>query len=53
MNTVINGEIQIVWVGDCSESDVPIDVHIEKASNKENKDILKEMLKEQGVMFRA
>lgn len=51
MNTVINGDIQVVWVGDCKDADVAIDVTIEEPSNKENLDMLKAMLKEEGVMF--
>lgn len=53
MNTVINGDIAIVWVGEKITTDIPVDLHMKDVKNKENLVLLNEKLKETGVMFHA
>jgi len=52
MKAVITDDMDVIWIGEQKTTDLVTDIHIKDAGKPENVMLLKERLKEKGIIFR-
>lgn len=53
MKTIISGDIDTIWVGDTITTDLKVDLTIKDVSRHDNMLLIKERLKDKGIIFKG